>query len=413
MKNLIWRIVSSVFVLAQIVVSVLCLIALYRMNILESWIVALATGLLVVVAGLCLIPVFIKKPIIVTRIICMIVSVACIAGGVFALRYMQAFNSFLDKVSLVTSEEDEEIFNPDIDVVSDPYIIYISGTDSRSGIDDPTARSDVNILVVMNPRQEKMLLVSIPRDTYLQLHGTTGLRDKLTHAGYNNNIALSKATLEDFLGVIISYTVRVSFDTVIKVVDEIDGIDIFSDAELWLSGNTEIGNTEPCHFVYGMQHIYGDCALRFARERKSYARGDKHRGENQQEVLTAIINKLTSSRDYLLRVPEILEIASDSFETSFTRDEITTFLKFQLNNGVNWQIESIGLDGVGDMLPTYTYGEDMPLWVMLPDEDSYQTIVNKINEYLEVDVNSRAENVNMPAENSNIEDLTGENGDDN
>lgn len=390
MKKIIWRIISSVFVLAQIVVSVLCLIALYRMNILESWIVALATGLLVVVAGLCLIPVFIKKPIIVTRIICMVVSVACIAGGVFALRYMQAFNSFLDKVSLAVSE-DSEAFNPDIDIISDPYIIYISGSDSRSGIDDPTARSDVNILIVMNPRQEKMLLVSIPRDTYLQLHGTTGLKDKLTHAGYNNNIALSKATLEDYLGVIISYTVRVSFDTVIKVVDEIDGIDIFSDAELWLSGNTEIGNTEPCHFVYGMQHIYGDCALRFARERKSYARGDKHRGENQQEVLTAIINKLTSSRDYLLRVPEILEIAADSFETSFTRDDITKFLRFQLNNGINWQIESIGLDGAGDILPTYTYGEDMPLWVMLPDEESYQMIVNKINDYLEVDTNMRVE----------------------
>ena len=381
------------------------IISLIRMNILEAWIVALVTGLLVVVAGLCLIPVFIKKPIIVTRIICMIVSVACIAGGVFALRYMQAFNSFLDKVSLVVSDDDEA-FDPNIDIISDPYIIYISGSDSRSGIDDPTARSDVNILVVMNPRQEKMLLVSIPRDTYLQLHGTTGYFDKLTHAGYNNNIALSKATLEDFLEVDIHYTIRVSFDTVVEVVDELDGIDIYSDNEMRLGAESKTTPGKYCYYCVGVQHVDGDCALRFARERKSYARGDKHRGENQQEVLTAIINKLTSSRDYLLRVPEILEIAGDSFETSFTRDDITKFLRYQLNNGINWQIESIGLDGAGDILPTYTYGEDTPLWVMIPDEDSYQTIVNKINDYLEVDVNSRVEN-------NDVEELIEENYNDN
>ena len=178
---------------------------------------------------------------------------------------------------------------------------------------------------------------------------------------------------------------KVSFDTVIKVVDELDGIDIYSDAELWLNANSKTDSKKMCYFYVGTQHIDGDCALRFARERKSYGRGDMHRGENQQEVLTAIINKLTSSNDYLLRLPEILEIAADSFKTSFTRDDISSFLRFQLASGEHWKIESIGLSGVGDMLPTYTYGEDMPLWVMIPDEDSYAKIIATIDEYLKVD----------------------------
>jgi LCP family protein required for cell wall assembly len=227
--------------------------------------------------------------------------------------------------------------------------------------------------------------VSIPRDTYVQLHGTTGLRDKLTHAGLNNNIALSKATLEDFLGIEISYTVKVSFDTVVQVVDELDGIDIYSDTEMLLGTESKTDGKKKCYFYVGTQHVDGDCALRFARERKTYGRGDRHRGENQQEVLTAIINKFLSSKDYLLRLPEILEIAADSFETSFTRDDISGFLRFQLANGSSWQIKSIGLDGVGDMLPTYTYGEDMPLWVMIPDEDSYAKVIATIDEYLKVD----------------------------
>lgn len=374
-----------VLALAQAVISVVCVVALARTHIFEAWVVVLTAGLLTLLVFLCLIPFFVrKKKIIAMRIISMVVSIICIAGSIFVLRYVQALNNLLDKVSLTTSEDGNTLIS-DMDITAEPFIVYLSGSDSRSNVDDPTARSDVNILMVVNPAYNKLLLVSIPRDTYVQLHGTTGLRDKLTHAGLNNNIELSKATLEDFLGIEISYTVKVSFDTVIKVVDELNGIDIYSDAELWLNANSKTDASKMCYFYVGTQHIDGDCALRFARERKSYGRGDMHRGENQQEVLTAIINKMTSSNDYLLRLPEILDIAADSFETSFTRDDITKFLRFQLASGKPWKIESIGLSGVGDMLPTYTYGEDMPLWVMLPDEESYAQVISKIDEYLKVD----------------------------
>ncbi len=385
LKNLIWRIFGFALVLVQTIVSIMCVVALCRMRIFEAWVVVLATMILVLLVGGCVVPVFVKKkPIITTRVVCMVVSLMCTICGVFALRYMQAFNDFLDKVSMV-SDESSEVVETNIDITAEPFIVYLSGSDSRTNVDDPTARSDVNILMVVNPLRHKLLLVSIPRDTYVQLHGTTGLRDKLTHAGLNNNIELSKATLEDFLGIEISYTVKVSFDTVIKVVDELDGIDIYSDTEMLLGAESKTDGKKKCYFYVGTQHVDGDCALRFARERKTYGRGDRHRGENQQEVLTAIINKFVSSKDYLLRLPEILEIAADSFKTSFTRDDITTFLRFQLANGSSWQIKSIGLDGVGDMLPTYTYGEDMPLWVMLPDEESYAQIIATIDEYLAVD----------------------------
>ena len=383
-KNLVWRIFGFALVLVQAAVSLLFVAALYRMQIFEAWIVVLAAVIFALLVGGCAVPVFVKKkPIITTRILCIAVSFMCAVCGAFALRYMWAFNNFLDKVSL--ADGSSEVVETGIDITAEPFIVYLSGSDSRTNVDDPTARSDVNILMVVNPVRHKLLLVSIPRDTYVQLHGTTGLRDKLTHAGLNNNIALSKATLEDFLGIEISYTVKVSFDTVVQVVDELDGIDIYSDTEMLLGTESKTDGKKKCYFYVGTQHVDGDCALRFARERKTYGRGDRHRGENQQEVLTAIINKFLSSKDYLLRLPEILEIAADSFETSFARDDISSFLRFQLANGSSWQIKSIGLDGVGDMLPTYTYGEDMPLWVMIPDEDSYAKVIATIDEYLKVD----------------------------
>ncbi|MBR3143743.1 LCP family protein [Candidatus Saccharibacteria bacterium] len=380
-ESLIWRIIGLVLALAQVAVSALLVISLIRINILESWIVAVAIGLLVILFALCMVPVFIKrKKYYAMRIMCMVVSVVVIVGGIFAFRYTDSLNNLLDKVAV---SESPGTVDTGIDITKEPFIAYISGSDSHTDVDDPYARSDVNIIVVVNPAKGKILLASIPRDTYVQLHGTTGYRDKLTHAGLNNNVNLSKATLEDFLGIVIDYTIKVSFDTVVEVVDALGGISINSDTYLPLSTWTKDGQFKYCTFVEGTQYVDGDCALRFARERMSYRTGDKHRGENQQEVLTGIINKFLSSNDYLLKLPEILDIAADSFETTFMRDDITSFLRYQLNNHTNWQIESIGLDGVGDMLPTYTYGEDTPLWVMLPDEESYQEVINKIYEYSE------------------------------
>ncbi len=272
--------------------------------------------------------------------------------------------------------ENKEIVEKD--VAEEPFILYISGSDSRGGI-KATARSDVNILAVVNPKQGKILLVSIPRDTYIQLHGTTGLKDKLTHAGIYG-INKSKTTIEDFLGVKIDYTVKVSFDTVVKVVDQIDGIDVDSDKEM----NLKVGSwsDKVCHYTVGVQHLDGDCALRFARERKSYPTGDRHRGENQQQVITSIISKLSSSRNYLLKLPSILDIAADSFETSLSRDDITSFIRMQLRDNTDWQVESITVNGAGSYQPTYSMGANRPLYVMITYPDSLNTAKTKIAEFL-------------------------------
>ena len=269
-----------------------------------------------------------------------------------------------------------------IDLTEEPFIAYISGSDSRSGI-KAAARSDVNILAVVNPKQHKILLVSIPRDSYVQLHDTVGIKDKLTHAGIYG-INMSKTTIEDFLDVKIDYTIKVSFDTVVKVVDQLDGIDINSDQAMTLkTGDGSANKNKLCQFAVGVQHVDGDCALRFARERKSYATGDRHRGENQQQVITAIINKITTEKSYLTKLPQILEIAGDSFETSFSRDNITALIRHQLGSGQGWQTESIAIDGAGSMQPTYSMGSNLPLYVMLPDQASIAAAQAKIQAYLE------------------------------
>lgn len=262
------------------------------------------------------------------------------------------------------------------EITTEPFVVYISGTDSRAGV-KATARSDVNIIAVVNPKAGKILLVSIPRDMYVQLHGTTGPKDKLTHAGIYG-IEMSKATIEDFLGIDIDYTVKVSFATVVELVDQLDGIEITSDQELTLKTGDKT-----CHFEAGVaQKVDGDCALRFARERKSYETGDRHRGENQQQVITSIIGKLGGSNDYLLKLPAILDIAADTFETNLERENLVALIRMQLEQKIKWKVESIAVNGMGTYEPTYSMGANLPLYVMNPQPDTVKNATAKIETYL-------------------------------
>ena len=373
----VWIILKAILVIIQAIVSVLLVISLIRMGIIGTWIIAIVAVVLLILLVLnVIVLVVMKKTKVWMQIVCTIIAMICIGGGIFTYRYTNAFNSFLDRISSTIVSE-APFVDDEKDLIERPFILYISGSDSRVSVDDPNARSDVNIVVVVNPGQSKILLASIPRDTYVQLHGTEGLKDKLTHAGLYG-IEMSKTTIEDFLGITIDRTLKVSFDTVVEVVDELDGIEIYSDKAMSLKSEQ---SGKMCYYVEGKQVVDGECALRFSRERKKYSTGDKHRGANQQEVLTAIIQKLSGSREYLLKAPEILEVAADSFETSLSRDEITSFIRMQLNEPRNWQIESVAVDGEGVLEPTYSIS-DQNLYVMIPDEESLKGFVDKINEYL-------------------------------
>lgn len=269
----------------------------------------------------------------------------------------------------------ENTTSSETDISNEPFIIYISGIDSRGKL-SAVGRSDVNMLAVVNPRINKILLVSVPRDYYVQLHGTTGIKDKLTHAGIYG-IDISRQTMEDLFGISIQHTLKVGFSAVETIVNEIDGIDIYSD-------RTFIARADKtCRFVTGTQHVNGKCALAFARERYAYANGDRHRIENQQAVLTKIFEKMSQVK-YLSNYSNILASMEGTFSTSLSYNEITNFVKRQIDSMKKWSIESISLDGTGSMLPTYSMGSQQ-LYVMIPDEATVSAAKTKISEYLEVE----------------------------
>ncbi len=282
-------------------------------------------------------------------------------------------SEFSNKIKIIETikvriNETSEVSKVKLD--KEVFTIYVSGIDTYGDI-SLRSRSDVNMLVTVNPNTNEILLISIPRDYYVQLHNTTGYKDKLTHAGiYGVNMSI--ATIEDLLDIDINYYIRVNFSTVVNIVDTIGGIDVYSDKTF----TSHAGNS--IKFVKGMNHMDGKYALAFSRERYAYQEGDIHRVQNQQDVITAIIKKLTSSKTLLTKYTSILDSISKSFQTNIDMDDISSLAKLQLKNMPTWNISKYNLNGTGDSAYTYSMGKQK-LYVMIPDTNT----VDKARTYIE------------------------------
>lgn len=264
------------------------------------------------------------------------------------------------------------------DITNTPFIVYISGIDTRTNDMPERSLSDVNMLAVVNPKTRNLLLVSIPRDYYVTIHGTSsyGLKDKLTHAGGLGGVQLSLATIEDFMDVDVNYYARVNFNFLEKLVDAVGGLTIYSDTAFtaWTD--------HYCKFTKGDQDVDGRCALAFARERHAYSTGDRHRGENQEQVIKLILEKTTQSSTLLSKYSEILSALDGTFETDFNTNDVGEIVKMHMNDMTPWTVTSANLDGTTGSEYVYS-SPSQALSVMYPDKTSIKNAQQAIKNVME------------------------------
>lgn len=244
-------------------------------------------------------------------------------------------------------------------ITEEPFNVYISGIDTYGDISS-VSRSDVNMVVTVNPATHQVLLTNIPRDYYVTIPGTSGSKDKLTHAGMYG-IDKSVMAVEDILDIDINYYVKVNFTSLEEIVNALDGITVYSE----YSFTSYIDNY---YFKEGYNNMNGAQALAFSRERKSFAEGDIMRGKNQQAVIEAIIRK-ASSPSIIYKYNSLLNSLNGKFQTNMTSDEILKFIKFQLNQNPTWNVTAITLNGIGSSEYTYSCGSQK-LSVLIPDEST-------------------------------------------
>lgn len=304
--------------------------------------------------------------------------------------YAVATHEFLGQVTAKKKAEDA------VDVTSKPFNIYISGMDTTGKITEE-ARSDVNMIITVNPKTHKVLMTSIPRDYLVELQN--GEKDKLTHTGLMG-IDETTSDVEDLLGIKINYYVKVNYNTLKDFVNSIGGITINSDKAF-------ISYIGKYRFVEGENQLDGAKALAYARERHAYSDGDNHRVRNQQEVLKAIVKKLTGSTTLLTRYNKILKYLAPTMEMNLTRAEVKALVKFQLGKNPKWKFESNSLEGFDAFSTVYSAGNQQ-LYVMKPDEESIKKARQKIKEIEHPKSKSKSKSKNKNNSDNDVESESSE-----
>lgn len=276
--------------------------------------------------------------------------------------------------------ENTDKANAVTDITSKPFNVLISGSDTRGGFDE-NGRSDVIMVATVNPKTSTILLTSVPRDFYVTTACDAadgcmqGALDKITHTGIHGTNT-TKRTVEQLLGIEINYTFKVGFDAVTELVDAVGGVDVTVAPGYAVNSLTALSGFSVHE---GVNHLNGEQALAFARERYAYTEGDRQRTKNQQLVLMGIVDKITSPA-IVQNYSSIMDAMSNTFSTTMSSSEISDLIKYQINNNPKWKMEQYMVDGTGDTLMCAELGD--AAYVMVPDQSTVKMAKDKINAVL-------------------------------
>ena len=354
---------GMVLLVLQAILSLAALVQLWRTQMLPVLYLVIITALLVLLWLLVRKCLASRSGAVVARVLSVLLCAALAVGCVWAQQGLTALDSMTS--GLLTGAEANKI-------TKEPFVVYLSGVDNRGDLTEK-ARSDVNILAVVNPTTKQAALINTPRDYYVDLAGTDS-KDKLTHAGLYG-VETSMATLGNLYGVNVEHYLRINFAGFINIIDAIGGVDVYSDQAFTSVGSP--GYYDPTTFAEGWNHLDGKSALAFARERHAFKTGDIQRGINQMKVIDAVANKLKSPA-LLMGFSKLMDAAADCFVTSLSQEQISALVRMQLGDLANWDIQSYTVTGSGAKSTKCYSAKGQSLYVMKPDEAS----VNKAKEMI-------------------------------
>ena len=346
---------GAILLILQAILSIAALVQLWRTQMLP------VLYLIVLGALLALLWLLVKRcqeyktPGILARVFSLLLCAAMALGCVWAQQGLSALGNVTS--GILTGAAANKI-------TKEPFVIYLSGVDTRGELTEK-ARSDVNILAVVNPKTKQVALINTPRDYYVDLAGTDS-KDKLTHAGLYG-VENSMETLGNLYGVEVDHYIRINFAGFMTIVDALGGVDVYSDQAFTSVGSP--GYYDPTTFVEGWNHLDGQAALAFARERHAFATGDVQRGINQMKVIDAMLNKIKSPT-LLMSFSKLMDAASDCFVTSFSQDQISALVLMQLSDFAEWSIESYTATGTSAKSTKCYSAKGQSLYVMKPDTAS-------------------------------------------
>lgn len=275
--------------------------------------------------------------------------------------------------------------------LEEPFTILLMGIDSTDEVleKNAIANGDTLILITFNPKTLNATMLSIPRDSYVPIAcWSDKAENKITHAaGYGTDCMMN--TIEEYFGINIDYYAKINFKGLVKLVDAVGGVDVNVNASQTLCTDDSSRGGEVC-INPGPQTLNGEQALVYARNRKQLANGDFGRGQHQQEIVMALLDKMkgiTKVSSFM----DILNTVSNSLDTNLTTKQILSFyniLKDILKRSASADdsniinIQQLYLQGTGEMI--YDERMRMVLYNYVPNEQSKKDIIRAMKENLEL-----------------------------
>lgn len=301
------------------------------------------------------------------RIFGVLLSVVMIAAFGLGSYYLKTTFSMFARIN-----DDGKVASSNVDVSTDAFNVYISGHDNW-GKNEDLQRSDVNMIVTINPQTRKILLTSMPRDSYVKLH-KTGTMDKLTHTGiYGIDETLS--TVHGWLGTDFDFYVEMNFRSFVDVIDAMGGITVDSPVAFKSA-------VSKYSYVKGENKLNGRQALFFARERKSFEKEDEARIANQQRVVKAVIKKLLSSKTLLLNYKDVIDAMGKNMTTNMSVAQINTLVRLQIEDPGGWTIEQQAITGTEAYETVASMDRSNKYFVSKPTKKSVEAVKKGIKDVM-------------------------------
>ncbi|WP_080873240.1 LCP family protein [Oceanobacillus timonensis] len=305
-----------------------------------------------------------KWPFIVGGIILFFILV--IGGGAFFIwnqigNVVESMHSPLDRDNDPERQDQiNRIYND-----SDAVNMLLLGVDERDG---DVGRSDTMILLSLNPKTDSMLMLSIPRDTYVNIPDR-GM-DKINHAYAFGESAetgggteLSVETVEDTFDVPIHSYVRVNMEGFQQGIDALGGVNVENSTAFSQDGHD---------FNEGNVNLNGEEALSYIRMRKEDSRGDMGRNERQRDVIVAAMDEAASFSS-ITKASNILDILGNNVQTDLDMKRLQSLFKDY--SGTRNNVETMEIDGDGQTISG--------VWYYVVPDDEINRIHTTITEHME------------------------------
>lgn len=265
-----------------------------------------------------------------------------------------------------------------VNVEKESFNVLIAGIDVREGEGDiySNTRTDTLMVATLNPDTMQMSLISVPRDSYVQL-SSDGSYDKITHAGLDG-IGCTIQTVEALLDIDINYYAKFNFAALVNLVDTLGGIDV--DVKYSFTEQDSHDQANAISLEAGLQHLNGEEALAYARHRKT--QNDHVRNASQQQVIAAILKRLASF-DTITKIDGLLQVMKENMTTNFSRTDIYRLMNLIPKLG-NLQMSNMVLEGTD--LQEYVYKYDQVLWITELDAASIDEAHQTIEEIMQKEV---------------------------